>query len=112
MAKRMGSMSKGFLNIGNKVHIHPDSLPKVAFDDVAGAEEAKMELKEGVDFLKDPTRIQRLGGHMPKGLLLVGTPGTGKTLLARAVAGEAGVPFFNISGDEVKQVIAQQKDTQ
>lgn len=100
IAKRMGSMSKGFLNIGNKVHIHPDSLPKVTFDDVAGVEEAKMELKESIDFLKDPTRIQRLGGHMPKGLLLVGAPGTGKTLLARAVSGEAGVPFFNISGSE------------
>lgn len=100
MAKRMGPMSKGFLNLGNKVHIHPDSLPKVTFDDVAGTEEAKMELKESVDFLQDPTRIQRLGGHMPKGMLLVGPPGTGKTLLARAVAGEAGVPFFNISGSE------------
>jgi len=100
MARRMGSMGKGFLNIGNKVHIHPDSLPKVTFDDVAGAEEAKMELKEGVDFLKDPTRIARLGGHMPKGLLLVGAPGTGKTLLARAMAGEAEVSFFNISGSE------------
>ena len=91
----------GFLNIGNnRVHIHPDTLPKVTFDDVAGAEEAKEELKESIEFLKDPSRIQRLGGHMPKGVLLLGAPGTGKTLLARAVAGEAGVPFFNISGSE------------
>ncbi|GMQ88822.1 MAG: ATP-dependent zinc metalloprotease FtsH [Gammaproteobacteria bacterium] len=100
MAKRMGSMGKGFLNIGNKVHIHPDSLPKVTFDNVAGSEEAKQELKEIIDFLQDPSRIQRLGGRMPKGMLLVGSPGTGKTLMARAVAGEAGVPFFNISGSE------------
>ncbi len=100
MAKRMGTMGKGFLNLGNKVHIHPDSLPKVTFDDVAGNDEAKQELKETIDFLQDPTRIQRLGGRMPKGMLLVGPPGTGKTLMARAVAGEAGVPFFNISGSE------------
>ena len=100
MAKRMGNMGQGFLNIGNKVHIHPNNLPKITFDDVAGVEEAKLELKESVDFLKDPGKIQRLGGHMPKGSLLVGPPGTGKTLLARAVAGEAEVPFFNISGSE------------
>ena len=99
-ARRMGTMGKGFLNLGNKVHIHPDSLPRVTFDDVAGNEEAKEELKETIEFLKDPQRIQRLGGRMPKGVLLVGPPGTGKTLLARAVAGEAGVPFFNISGSE------------
>jgi cell division protease FtsH len=90
-----------FLNIGdNRVHIHPDTLPKITFDDVAGVEEAKEELKESIEFLKNPQRIQRFGGHMPKGVLLLGAPGTGKTLLARAVAGEAGVPFFNISGAE------------
>ena len=91
----------GFLNIGNnRVRIHADDLPKVTFDDVAGTDEAKEELRESIEFLKDPGRIQRLGGHMPKGVLLLGAPGTGKTLLARAVAGEAGVPFFSISGSE------------
>jgi len=100
-ARKMGSAGKAFLNIGgNRVHIHPDTLPKVSFDDVAGADEAKQELSETIQFLKDPTQIQRLGGQMPKGLLLMGAPGTGKTLLARAVAGEANVPFFNISGSE------------
>ena len=100
MARRMGGLGKGVLNIGNKIHIHPDTLPKVTFDDVAGAEEAKQELKECVDFLKDPEEIKKLGGRIPKGILMVGPPGTGKTLLARAVAGEAGVPFFPISGSE------------
>ncbi len=100
MAKRMGTAGKGFLSIGNRVRIHPEGDIKVTFDDVAGAEEAKQELGETIEFLKDPRSIQRLGGRMPKGVLLVGPPGTGKTLLARAVAGEAGVPFFNISGSE------------
>jgi len=98
MGKKM-SGAGGFLNVDNRVRIHADTQPKVTFDDVAGADEAKEELKESIEFLKDPTRIQRLGGHMPKGLLL-GSPGTGKMLMARAVSGEAGVPFFNISGSE------------
>ncbi|WP_298137858.1 ATP-dependent zinc metalloprotease FtsH [Acidiferrobacter sp.] len=100
MARRMRGAGS-FLNIGdNRVHIHPDTLPKITFDDVAGVEEAKEELKETIEFLKNPMHIQRLGGRMPKGVLLLGSPGTGKTLLARAVAGEANVPFFNISGSE------------
>lgn len=73
---------------------------KVTFADVAGCDEAKEELKEVVDFLKDPRKFTRLGGRIPKGVLLVGSPGTGKTLLAKAVAGEAGVPFFSISGSD------------
>ncbi len=92
---------RNFLNLGpNRVHIHPESGEKVTFEDVAGAYEAKEELKEVIAFLRDPAQVQRLGGRMPKGVLLVGPPGTGKTLLARAVAGEAAVPFFNISGSE------------
>ncbi len=73
---------------------------KVTFDDVAGIDEAREELQEIVEFLKDPSKFARLGGKIPKGALLVGSPGTGKTLLARAIAGEAGVPFFTISGSD------------
>ncbi len=96
--RRSAAGAQSFLNLGDKVHIHQDTQAKITFEDVAGADSAKQELKESIDFLKTPEKFQRLGGRMPKGVLLVGPPGTGKTLLARAVSGEAQVPFFNISG--------------
>lgn len=101
MSRKMGTSGMNFLNIGkNKAHIHEDTSQKATFEDAAGVDEAKEELQEVVEFLKKPSHFQRLGGRMPKGVLLVGPPGTGKTLLARAVSGEAGVPFFNISGSD------------
>ena len=84
----------------SRARLQSEDRPKVVFGDVAGCDEAKEELVEVVDFLKDPQKFQRLGGKIPKGVLLFGQPGTGKTLLARAVAGEASVPFFSISGSE------------
>ena len=89
----------GFGNSGARQHV-VSNYPEVTFKNVAGADEAKADLSEIVDFLKEPTRYHQLGARMPRGVLLVGAPGTGKTLLARAVAGEAGVPFFNLNGSE------------
>jgi cell division protease FtsH len=100
MAGRQG-LGGGFLEIGkSKARVYMETDTKVTFDDVAGVDEAKEELREVVNFLKDPQQYGRLGAHVPKGVLLVGPPGTGKTLLARAVAGEAAVPFFSINGSE------------
>jgi cell division protease FtsH len=96
-----GGLGDGLLAIGkSKAKVYVESDTRVTFDDVAGVDEAKAELEEIVDFLKDPTGHSRLGARIPKGILLVGPPGTGKTLLARAVAGQAGVPFFSINGSE------------
>ncbi len=99
MAERQGI--GGLTAVGkSKAKVYVETDTQVTFDDVAGVDEAKEELKEIVAFLKDPDSYGRLGAHVPKGVLLVGPPGTGKTLLARAVAGEAAVPFYSISGSE------------
>jgi len=99
--RRMQGGNGSLLSFGkNKASLVSDALKKVTFEDVAGIDEARDELQEIVDFLKDPGKFTRLGGRIPKGVLLVGPPGTGKTLLARAIAGVANVPFFSMSGSD------------
>jgi cell division protease FtsH len=101
LMKRMGGQQAGFMTLGkNKAKIYMENELNVTFADVAGVDEAKQELVEVIEFLKTPGRFTEIGGRIPKGILLVGPPGSGKTLLAKAVAGESGVPFFSLSGSE------------
>jgi cell division protease FtsH len=104
--RRASQSQQNIFSFGkSKAKLILEDRPTTTFADVAGVDEAKNDLVEVVDFLKTPTKFQRLGGKIPRGVLLVGPPGTGKTLLARAVAGEAGVPFFSISGSEFVEVL-------
>jgi cell division protease FtsH len=101
LIRRMGGAQGGLMAVGkSRAKVYMQHSTGVTFDDVAGIDEARAELMEIVDFLRAPERYQRLGGKIPKGVLIVGAPGTGKTLLARAVAGEAGVPFFSLTGSD------------
>jgi cell division protease FtsH len=101
LLRQMQGSGSAALKFGKtKAKVLIESTPKVTFKDVAGCDEAKLELQEIIEFLKEPQKFQRLGGRIPKGALLLGPPGSGKTLLARAVAGEAGVPFFSMSGSD------------
>ena len=101
LMKRMAGQQPGFMKLGkNKAKIYMQEDVEVRFEDVAGVDEAKHELMEVVEFLSEPGKFTEIGGKIPKGILLVGPPGTGKTMLAKAVAGESGVPFFSMSGSE------------
>jgi len=101
LMKKMGGQQAGFMTLGkSKAKIYMENEIKITFKDAAGVDEAKQELMEEIEFLKNPGRFTEIGGRIPKGILLVGPPGTGKTLLAKAVAGESGVPFFSLSGSE------------
>jgi cell division protease FtsH len=125
MARQAARTQSGMFGFGrNKARRYAVDRPKVTFADVAGADEAKQDLAEVVDFLSHPSKYLEIGAHIPRGVLLVGPSGTGKTLLARAVAGQAGVPFFSISGSEfvemfvgvgasrVRDLFAQAKEAQ
>src|SRR6266536_2516694 len=106
ISRRASQGQQGIFSFGkSRAKLILEDRPSTTFADVAGVDESKYELQEVVEFLKTPTKYQRLGGKIPRGVLLVGPPGTGKTLLARAVAGEAGVPFFSMSGSEFVEVL-------